>query len=379
MKILLRRISFPYWTAERLYDKLLHIEKEGDRLIALNHISKTFTDSQKEVQAVQDVSLTINDKDIFGIIGFSGAGKSTLVRCINLLERPTSGTVEVGGQELTGLSAKELRQFRKNIGMIFQHFNLMPSRTIFGNVAYPLWRSGLSKEEIHEKVCRLLQLVDISEKEDAYPSQLSGGQKQRVAIARALANDPKILLCDEATSALDPQTTKSILQLLKHLNETLGITVVVITHEMAVVKEICNRVAVMDHGRVVEAGEVFSIFANPKQAVTRDFIKTTSNLQKIDELIGENAQITVLKPDEMIVRLSYIQKNTSEPLISTVSQKFGISLNIIFADVEIVQDAPIGGTVAIISGEREQITKAVEYLIDRDVGVEVIKDGRLSE
>lgn len=348
-------------------------------MIALNHISKTFVVSQKEVHAVQEVSLTINDKDIFGVIGFSGAGKSTLVRCINLLERPTTGTVVVDGQDLTRLSSKELRQSRKKIGMIFQHFNLMPSRTIFGNVAYPLRNSGLSKQEIHKKVCMLLQLVDISEKEDAYPSQLSGGQKQRVAIARALANDPKILLCDEATSALDPQTTKSILQLLKHLNETLGITVVVITHEMAVVKEICNRVAVMDHGRVIEEGEVFSIFANPKQPITRDFIKITSNLQKIDQLIKADSQIISLKPGELIVRLSYIQKNTSEPLISTVSQKFGICLNIIFADVEIVQDAPIGGTVAIISGEREQITKAVEYLIEKNVGVEVIKDGRLSE
>lgn len=348
-------------------------------MIKLNHISKTFTVSQKTVHAVQDVNLTIYDKEIFGIIGFSGAGKSTLVRCINLLERPTKGTVEVDRQELTGLSAKELRQSRKKIGMIFQHFNLMPSRTIFGNVAYPLWNSGLSKQEIQDKVRKLLRLVDISEKENAYPSQLSGGQKQRVAIARALANDPKILLCDEATSALDPQSTKSILQLLKTLNETLGITVVLITHEMDVVKEICHRVAVMDHGRVVEQGDVFSIFANPKQEITRNFIKTTSNLQKIDELLKSNAPIVSLKPGELIVRLSYIQKNTSEPLISIVSQKFGVRLNIIFADVEIVQGAPIGGTVAIISGEREQITQAVQFLTEKHVVVEVLKDGRLTQ
>jgi D-methionine transport system ATP-binding protein len=353
--------------------------KGGNGLIKLNHISKTFTVSQKTVHAVQDVNLTIYDKEIFGIIGFSGAGKSTLVRCINLLERPTKGTVEVDRQELTGLSAKELRQSRKKIGMIFQHFNLMPSRTIFGNVAYPLWNSGLSKQEIQDKVRKVLRLVDISEKENAYPSQLSGGQKQRVAIARALANDPKILLCDEATSALDPQSTKSILQLLKTLNETLGITVVLITHEMDVVKEICHRVAVMDHGRVVEQGDVFSIFANPKQEITRNFIKTTSNLQKIDELLKSNAPIVSLKPGELIVRLSYIQKNTSEPLISIVSQKFGVRLNIIFADVEIVQGAPIGGTVAIISGEREQITQAVQFLTEKHVVVEVLKDGRLTQ
>ena len=344
-------------------------------MIALQHVSKVFagSDKTKQVHAVDDVSLTIQDGDIFGIIGFSGAGKSTLVRCINLLERPTSGSVEVDGQELTRMSAKELRQARKKIGMIFQHFNLMPSRTIFGNVAYPLRGSGLSKEEIRTKVHSLLELVGIADKENAYPSQLSGGQKQRVAIARALANDPKILLCDEATSALDPQTTKAILRLLHHLNQTLGITIVVITHEMAVVKEICNRVAVMDHGKVVEEGTVFSVFATPKEPITRDFIKTTSNLQKIEELIADDSPVVALKPGERIVRLSYVERNPSEPLISLITQKFGITLNIIFADVEIVQNAPIGGTVAIFSGDSGQIDAALTYLKEKNVGVEVIR------
>ena len=348
-------------------------------MITLQNISKTFIDGGKEVQAVKDVNLTIYDGDIFGIIGFSGAGKSTLVRCINLLERPTSGTVTVDDKEITALSAKELRKARKKIGMIFQHFNLMPSRTIFGNVAYPLKGSGLSKQEIADKVHNLLELVGISEKENAYPSQLSGGQKQRVAIARALANDPKILLCDEATSALDPQTTKSILKLLQKVNETLGITIVVITHEMDVVKEICNRVAVMDHGNVVEEGEVFSIFATPQNKVTRDFIKTTSNLQKIEELVEADSPVVALKTGELIVRLSYIEKNASEPLISVVTEKFGIILNIIFADVEIVQNAPIGGTVAIVSGDRDKVEQALTYLKEKNVGVEVIKDGRAAE
>ncbi len=348
-------------------------------MITLQNISKTFIDGGKEVQAVKDVNLTIHDGDIFGIIGFSGAGKSTLVRCINLLERPTSGTVTVDDKEITALSAKELRKARKKIGMIFQHFNLMPSRTIFCNVAYPLKGSGLSKQEIADKVHNLLDLVGISEKENAYPSQLSGGQKQRVAIARALANDPKILLCDEATSALDPQTTKSILKLLQKVNETLGITIVVITHEMDVVKEICNRVAVMDHGNVVEEGEVFSIFATPQNKVTRDFIKTTSNLQKIEELVEAGSPVVALKPGELIVRLSYIEKNASEPLISAVTEKFGIILNIIFADVEIVQNAPIGGTVAIVSGDKDKVEQALTYLKEKNVGVEVIKDGRAAE
>ena len=345
-------------------------------MIELSHISKDFGSGSYAVHAVRDVSLSIGSGEIFGIIGFSGAGKSTLVRCVNLLECPTSGTVTVDGRELTTLTPKELRQERRKIGMIFQHFNLMPSRTVAGNVAYPLRGSGLSRKEINEKVQRLLGLVGIAEKADAYPSQLSGGQKQRVAIARALANDPKVLLCDEATSALDPQTTKAILHLLRQLNETLGITIVLITHEMAVVKEICGRVAVMEYGSVVEQGEVFTVFAEPKQEITRSFIHTTSNLRKVEELIAEDSPVTRLRPGELIVRLSYIQRNVNEPLISAVSQKFNISLNIIFADIAIVQDSPIGGTVAIISGERAQITKAIEYLIEKNVGVEVIRDAR---
>ncbi len=348
-------------------------------MIELTHISKDFASGGRTVHAVQDVSLLIGKGEIFGIIGFSGAGKSTLVRCINLLERPTSGSVTVDGKEMTALSARELRQARKKIGMIFQHFNLMPSRTVFGNVAYPLRGSGLSREQIADKVHRLLELVGIGDKAEAYPKQLSGGQKQRVAIARALANDPNVLLCDEATSALDPQTTKAILRLLKNLNEKLGITVVIITHEMAVVKEICDRVAVMEHGRVVEQGEVFNVFADPRQEITRSFIHTTSNLRKIEELIEEDSPVVQLKPGELIVRLSYIQRNVSEPLISTVSRKFDIVLNIIFSDIAIVQNAPIGGTVAIISGEREQITQAIAYLIEKNVGVEVIRDARISE
>lgn len=348
-------------------------------MIELTHISKNFASGGRTVHAVQDVSLSIGKGEIFGIIGFSGAGKSTLVRCINLLERPTSGSVTVDGKEMTALSARELRQARKKIGMIFQHFNLMPSRTVFGNVAYPLRGSGLSGEQIADKVHRLLELVGIGDKAEAYPKQLSGGQKQRVAIARALANDPNVLLCDEATSALDPQTTKAILRLLKDLNEKLGITVVIITHEMAVVKEICDRVAVMEHGRVVEQGEVFNVFADPRQEITRNFIHTTSNLRKIEELIEEDSPVVQLKPGELIVRLSYIQRNVSEPLISTVSRKFDITLNIIFSDIAIVQNAPIGGTVAIISGERAQITQAMQYLIEKNVGVEVIRDARISE
>ena len=348
-------------------------------MIELRHISKDFGTGEHAVHAVQDVSLTVETGEIFGIIGFSGAGKSTLVRCINLLERPTSGEVLLDGQELTALPPKQLRQTRKKIGMIFQHFNLMPSRTVAGNVAYPLRGSGLSREQIAAKVQSLLELVGIGNKADAFPSQLSGGQKQRVAIARALANDPSVLLCDEATSALDPQTTKAILHLLRDQNAKRGLTIVLITHEMAVVREICHRVAVMEHGRVAEQGEVFNVFVDPRQDITRSFIRTTSNLQKVEELIAADSPVTRLKPGELIIRLSYVQRNAAEPLISVVTKLFDVSLNIIFADINIVQDAPIGGTVAIISGERSHITKAIEYFIDKNVGVEVIKDARATE
>ena len=348
-------------------------------MIELKHISKTFQSGAVQVHAVNDVSLWIESGEIFGVIGFSGAGKSTLVRCINLLERPDSGAVEIDGTDLTRLNERDLRQARKKIGMIFQHFNLMPSRTVAENVAYPLKSSGLSRQEIQAKVKSLLKLVDISEKENAYPSQLSGGQKQRVAIARALANDPHVLLCDEATSALDPQTTRQILHLLKEVNAKLGITVVLITHEMAVVKEICTHVAVMDHGSIVERGDVYTVFANPKMQITQNFIRSTSNLHKVDELIAENAKLTQLQPGQLIVRLSYIERNVAEPVISYLSREYNVDINIIFANVEILQDSQLGGTVAIISGERDNITKAIEYFIEKNVGVEVLKDARYSK
>ena len=348
-------------------------------MIELKHLCRDFGEGKLTIHAVNDVSLTIESGDIFGVIGFSGAGKSTLVRCINLLERPDSGTVLIDGVEMTALKPAELREARKKIGMIFQHFNLMPSRTVAENIAYPLKGSGLSRQERDEKVRELLKLVELEEKEKAYPSQLSGGQKQRVAIARALANEPKVLLCDEATSALDPQTTRQILKLLKALNEKLGITIVLITHEMAVVKEICSHVAVMDHGSVVEQGDVYSIFANPKMQITQNCIRTTSNLHKMEELIAEGARIAELQPGELIIRLSYIERNVAEAVISQISRRYNVDVNILFANVEILQGSQLGGTVAIISGDRADVTKAIEYFIEKNVEVEVLKDGRVSD
>ena len=343
-------------------------------MIVLDHVVKDFNTEGGKVHAVRDASLEIGDGEIFGIIGYSGAGKSTLVRCINLLERPDSGRVIVNGTELTAVDEKTLRKERQKIGMIFQHFNLMKTRTIGANVAFPLKGSGLSKAQKDKKVKELLELVGISEKINAYPSELSGGQKQRAAIARALANDPSILLCDEATSALDPRATKAILDLLKDLNTKLGLTVVIISHEMAVVKDLCHRIAVMEDGNIVETGDVFSIFADPKSKAAKRFISSSSNLRKIDRILAEHGAITGLRPGERIIRLQYQQKDVSEPLISTISRRFNVDLNIIFADVELVDGAPIGGTVALFNGDDETLGKIREYLDERKVRLEVLEN-----
>jgi D-methionine transport system ATP-binding protein len=345
-------------------------------MIVLEDVSKIFHTDDSRIDAVKDVSARVERGEIFGVIGLSGAGKSTLVRCINLLERPTQGRVFIDGVEITGLSERELRLARRKIGMIFQSFNLFASRTAAQNIAYPLRNSRLNKKDISGKVLELLKIAGLEDKADAYPSQLSGGQKQRVAIARALANDPMVLLCDEATSSLDPQSTLSILKLLKSLNVRLGITIVVITHEMHVVKEICDRVAVMEGGRIVEEGDVFSLFARPEREITRNFIDTTTNLSKVYDLIEGNSPSIKLKPGECILRLQYLQKNASEPLMSIISRKFDVDVNIIFADLELIGESPVGGLVAIVSGMEHDINDAIQFLRGKSIGVEVILDAR---
>ena len=341
-------------------------------MIQLEKVSKTFRVGGKEIHAVKEVSLEIQAGEIFGIIGFSGAGKSTLVRCINLLERPTAGRVLIDKIDLMELSEARLREERRKIGMIFQHFNLLRSRTVYQNIAFPLRKSKLSKEEKHKKIISLLELVGLTDKKDAYPSQLSGGQKQRVAIARALANDPKVLLCDEATSALDPQTTKSILNLLKKVNQELGITIVIITHEMAVVKDICDRVSIMEDGCVVEEGETAEVFAHPKEKLTKDFMDTASNINKIYELLEENHELTQLKPGEKLVLLTYSGGNAGESVISYLAEAFHVQANIIFGNVDILKGKPIGKLVVILSGEGESLEKGMEYIRSRNVQMEVI-------
>ena len=349
-----------------------------DSMIKLENVSKVYGKGESEFYALKDINIEIKDGKICGIIGLSGAGKSTLVRCINLLERPTEGRVCLNDDELTALSGKELRAARKKIGMIFQQFQLFDSRTVYENVAFPLRYTGMKKAEIDEKVKSLLKLVDLADREKSYPSELSGGQKQRVAIARALASDPEVLLSDEATSALDPQNTRSILKLLKKLNTELGITVVVITHEMDVIKEICDDVAVMEKGKIVEYGDVFSVFASPQSPVTKNFVESTSNLSKIYELLENDDPLVRLKPGQSIVRFSYRQKTSAEALVSYISRKWDLDINIIFGNIEVVADSPIGGLVSVISGAAENIAAAMEYLRSINVGVEVIKDGGVS-
>ena len=342
-------------------------------MITLEHVSKTFTTKSGYVHAVRDVSLQIDEGEIYGIIGFSGAGKSTLVRCINLLERPEAGNVTVDGRELLKLDASQLRESRKKIGMIFQHFNLMRLRTVAQNVAFPLKKSGLSKEEIARKVKELLELVDLSEKANVYPSQLSGGQKQRVAIARALANDPTVLLCDEATSALDPQTTHSILKLIKDINQKLNLTVVLITHEMGVVKEICDRVAVMEDGRIVEEGSIVDIFTHPQAKMTKSFIASTSTTDRIYDLIEEGHTLTELGEDEVIVSLKYDASNATQALISEISRTYDVDCNIIFGNIEVVKDTPIGTLIVVLKGDPEKRKAAFDCIKRHGVETEVIK------
>lgn len=342
-------------------------------MIELVGVNKTFTTKDLNVEACKDVNLKIENGDIFGIIGFSGAGKSTLVRCINLLERPTSGKVLIDGVDITQLKEAELRKIRKKIGMIFQHFNLMRSRTVYQNIAYPLKGSKLTKAQIDKKVKDLLELVGLSEKLNAYPSELSGGQKQRVAIARALANDPKVLLCDEATSALDPQTTSSILKLLKEVNQKLGITIVLITHEMAVIKEICNRVAVMELGKVVETGNILDIFSHPKAQMTIDFINSTNPITKIYELIDNGAEIVQLHKGQRLLKLTYGAEETKEALISQLSKKYDVVCNIVFGNVEVIQQAALGSLIVMLEGSEDAMRKAEAELKHYNIEVEVLK------
>ena len=345
-------------------------------MIKLENIDVTFKQGVKVVNAVKNVSLHVEPGDIYGIIGYSGAGKSTLVRTINLLQRPTKGNVVVNGVNLLKLKPKGLRAARKKIGMIFQHFNLMNTLSVFDNVAFPLKKSGKTKSEIEQQVLSLLELVGLEDKVNSYPRQLSGGQKQRVAIARALANDPDVLLCDEATSALDPKTTYSILELLQKVNVQLGITIVIITHEMQVVKEICNKVAVMEEGEVIEQGSVLEIFTNPERDLTKDFIDTATHINQGIETVLSHEQLLNLQEGDYLVKISFVGASTGEPLITKLSTQFQVAANILFANVEIIQDTPVGTLLVGLSGEKSGIENALSYIKEQGVSVDVLEESK---
>ena len=345
-------------------------------MIAIRNVTKEFDVNKQKVTALSDVNFTIEKGDIFGIIGFSGAGKSTLLRMINALEVPTSGHVEIDGVNINGLSFNELRKVRKRIGMVFQQFNLLNAKSVYDNVAIPLILNKVPKSEIDKKVKTLLDFVDLGDKANAYPGELSGGQKQRVAIARALANDPKILISDESTSALDPKTTKQILALLQGLNKKLGLTIVLITHEMQIVKDIANRVAVMQNGELIEEGSVLDIFSNPKNALTQDFITVATGIDEAMVKINQQAIVKNLPDDSILAHLKYAGSVTDTAIINDIYKQYQVSANILFGNIEILDNTPVGELVVILSGENQNLETAKAELENAGVSVTIVKDGR---
>ena len=331
-------------------------------MIELKHITKVFPTADGELTALHDVNITIHDGDVYGIVGMSGAGKSTLVRCINLLERPTSGQVVIDGKDLCVMPAKELIQQRRSISMIFQQFNLLMQRTCRKNICFPMEIAGVKAADAQKKAKELLEIVGLPDKADAYPAQLSGGQKQRIAIARALASDPKILLCDEATSALDPKTTQDILKLVKDINQRLGITVVVITHEMAVVEEICTHVAILDHGVLQESGTVEDIFSNPQTEAGR-------------RLVYPNGVVIDQLPAANVIRIAFNGGSSYEPLIASLAIDCGVKVNILGADTRNIDGKAFGTMLLGLPTDPEEAAKAMAYIKSQpNVTMEEVRD-----
>lgn len=342
-------------------------------MIEIKNLYKTYSTKKVQHVAINGINLSIQKGQIFGIIGRSGAGKSTLVRCINLLERPTDGSVIIDGKDLVNLSKNDLNEERQNIGMIFQHFNLLDSRNVFRNIAFPLEIQGKSKEEIKKRVDELLALTGLTSFAKKYPNELSGGQKQRVAIARAISSNPKVLLSDEATSALDPETTQQILKLLKDINQKLGITIIVITHEMEVVRDICDEVAILDQGKVAEQGNVIDIFLKPKSAVGKTLAEKTMKVELPDYMLDKlykNAYTE--KGLTPIIKVTFLGKETKEPIISTLLRKFDIEINTLQANIEQILGQTVGIYICQIIGDKPQWELALEYLHEHNFQFEVI-------
>ena len=343
-------------------------------MIELKNVSVDFDG----FKAVKDISLKIEDKDAFGIVGFSGAGKSTLVRTINLLQKPSAGEVILDGENLLHLSDKELRLRRKKIGMIFQHFNLLNNLTVIDNVIFPIRKDkSLTKEEKRKRAQKLLEKVGIGDKADNYPRELSGGQQQRCAIARALASKPEILLCDEATSALDPKTTKQILKLLKELNKELNLTIVIITHQMEVVKDLCNKCAIMQDGKIIEEGTTLEVFSDPKTDLAREFVETSTNIKETIEQVKSN--VGILKKDEQLAQISYVGESTTEPVINELYEKFGIETNILAGHIEFINEVPVGNLIVTLKGDDKNLSQVTSYLEDKSANIKILggKDGIL--
>jgi D-methionine transport system ATP-binding protein len=331
-------------------------------IIRIENLTKTYRNKSGDVRALDDVSLSVEKGDIFGVVGHSGSGKSTLIRCINRLEAIDSGTIVVGGDDIEKLSDKELRKKRQKMGMIFQHFNLLKNDTVFQNIALPLRYAGVSKAATEEKTESLLRIVELLDKRDSYPSQLSGGQKQRVAIARALSNDPEVLLCDEATSALDPETTHSVLQLLKDLRDRLDLTILIITHEMSVIKDICDKVAVLGDGKVLEQGDVIEVFTRPRHSMTRSFVNSSFERESLNQvLIGDYVSKT-MEDGGVVAKLIYTGEKANTALISEISKRFDLSASVIFGNIEFVQSQLLGCLYVALNGERQSLENAVAYI-----------------
>lgn len=334
-------------------------------MIEFENVSKVFRTKGNTVQALKNVNLKIETGDIYGIIGFSGAGKSTLVRTINALEKPTEGRVLIDGEDINKLSSSQLRKKRKSIGMIFQQFNLLETKTVYDNVALPLKLNKVPKDRIRKKVDEILKFVELEDKKDAYPAKLSGGQKQRVGIARSLATEPSILLSDEATSALDPKTTAAILKLLKKINKELHITIVLITHEMNVIQSICNHVAVMEKGEVVEKGDVIDVFSRPQKSITKNFVKTV-----INDSVPERLVSGIIKDERnyKILRLKFLDSDSTESVLAMANKKFDVETNILFANISEIQDRILGIIIVQIIGSPGEIEKAEKYFDSQNVG-----------
>lgn len=333
-------------------------------MIHFQNVGKVFTNGDEQIKALNDIDLKVNKGEIYGVIGFSGAGKSTLIRCVNHLERPTAGKVIVDGHDLSTLTVKEIREVKKNIGMIFQHFNLLNSKTVYANVAMPLILNKMPKDVIKQRVYELLEFVGLSDKANVHPDQLSGGQKQRVGIARALATKPSILLCDEATSALDPQTTSSILDLLRKINEEYNITILMITHEMSVIREICDRVAVMEAGEIIEEGTVFDVFSRPKSQTARNFVNTVMHDQIPESIIK---MIENNNGSQNMFRINFIGQSAGKPLLSQLAKKFAIDVNVLFGNITELQGTPFGNLIVELQGSEAEVNRALEYLQTKQI------------